>query len=83
MKYKVRYGYRIQMNPVNSIRGKLKIQLEVDAKLVIGKFLMATGPLNIKGIENSTIYIGDNCFFNHNCSITSCVNITIGNKCNM
>ena len=71
------------MSPVNSIRGKLNLQLEKSARLEIGKFLMVTGPLNIKGTENSIIRIGDNCFFNHNCSITASESITIGNECNI
>ena len=44
---------------------------------------MVTGPLNIKGTENSTIKIGNNCFFNHYCSITSADSITIGSECNI
>ncbi len=51
MKYKTRYGSRIQINPVNSIRGKLSIQLDKGARLEIGKFLMVTGPLYIKGTK--------------------------------
>ena len=83
LRYKIRYGGRIQMSPVNSIRGKLNIQLESGARLEIGKFMMTIGPLNIKGIENSTIRIGDNCFFNHNCSITASKSIKIGDECNI
>ena len=44
---------------------------------------MVTGPLNIKGAENSTIRIGDNCFFNYNCAISSAESIIIGNESNI
>ena len=80
---KIRYGQRIKMHIFNSIRGKLYISLENGASLKIGKFLMITGPLYIKCTENSLVEIGDNCFFNHNCSITSDEYIKIGNRCNI
>ncbi len=47
----------------------------------IGKFLMINGPVYMKGIDNSKIIIGDNCFFNHNCCIISMNSISIGNDC--
>lgn len=83
LKYKLIYGRDVQMHQINSIRGGLRIQLAKGATLEIGNFLMSTGPLNIKGINNSRIIIGDSCFFNHNCSITADESIVIGNECNI
>ena len=82
-KLKLRYGNRIKIHPINSIRGELNINLARGATIEIGKFLMTTGPLNLKGTENSKIVIGNNCFFNHNCSITADCSVHIGDECNI
>lgn len=42
--YKMRYGKRLKMNFINSIRGEIYIELFKDANLKIGKFLMSRGP---------------------------------------
>lgn len=69
------------MSWVNSIRGAVRIELLNQSTLSAGTFLMSRGPLYIKGTEGGSITIGDNCFFNHNCSLTSAYRITIGNHC--
>ncbi len=69
------------MHLINSIKGEIKIQLMEGASLSIGKFLMTTGPLYLKCTENGTLVIGDNCFFNHNCSLTCAYKIEIGHDC--
>ena len=42
---------------------------------------MTAGPFYIKCTDKAEITIGDNCFFNHNCSLTAAENIVIGNQC--
>lgn len=81
MKYKILYGSRIQMAKINSLKGKIEIDLFLDAKCRIGNFLMTAGPFYIKCTDKAEITIGDNCFFNHNCSLTAAENIVIGNQC--
>lgn len=81
MKYKVLYGSRIQMAKINSLKGRIEIDLFSDAKCRIGNFLMTAGPFYIKCTDKAEITIGDNCFFNHNCSLTAAENIVIGNQC--
>lgn len=81
MKYKILYGSRIQMAKINSLKGKIEIDLFSDAKCRIGNFLMTAGPFYIKCTDKAEITIGDNCFFNHNCSLTAAENIVIGNQC--
>ena len=44
---------------------------------------MADGPLYIKCKEGAHLSIGNNVFFNHNCSITVHRSITIGDGCNI
>lgn len=81
IKYKLLYRSRINLKWINSIRGKVLIELLDNSNLSIGNFLMSRGPLYIKGVKEGKISIGDNCFFNHNCSITSAYRVSIGNFC--
>ena len=81
MKYKILYGSRIQMAKINSLKGRIEIDLFSDAKCRIGNFLMTAGPFYIKCTDKAEITIGDNCFFSHNCSLTAAENIVIGNQC--
>ena len=81
MKYKILYGSRIQMAKINSLKGRIEIDLFSDAKCRIGNFLMTAGPFYIKCTDKAEITIGANCFFNHNCSLTAAENIVIGNQC--
>lgn len=81
LKYKLRYRGRMSMDFINSIKGSLNIDLFQNAKCSVGKFLMTSGPFYIKCTENAELTIGDNCFFNHNCSLTSAEHIEIGNNC--
>ena len=81
MKYKILYGSRIQMAKINSLKGRIEIDLFPDTKCRIGNFLMTAGPFYIKCTDKAEITIGDNCFFNHNCSLTAAENIVIGNQC--
>ena len=81
MKYKILYGSRIQMAKINSLKGRIEIDLFSDAKCRIGNFLMTAGPFYIKCTDKAEITIGDNCFFNHNCRLTAAENIVIGNQC--
>lgn len=83
VKYKVKYGNRLHINTINSIRGKLSIDLSDNCALFIGRFLMIQGPLYLKVLDGAELRIGDRCFFNHNCSITCAERVTIGNECNI
>ena len=66
---------------VNSIRGALKVEIISGGHIEIGRFLMSRGPLYLKSVNSGKLKIGENVFFNHNCSITCSENITIGNHC--
>lgn len=80
-KYKLLYRNRIRLHLINSIKGKINILLKGKSTCSIGKFLMTDGPLYLKADGNSNILIGDNCYFNHNCSITSLEEVIIGDNC--
>lgn len=79
--FKVKFGKRIGIHLINSIRGKLNIELFDGAKINIGKFLMTRGPLYLKCTKDAYVKIGEECFFNNNCSITAAEKIIIGNQC--
>lgn len=81
IKYKLLYRNRIKIHLINSIKGKISIVLKEKSTCSIGRFLMTDGPLYLKADGSSNILIGDNCYFNHNCSITSLDEIIIGNNC--
>ena len=81
-RYKISYGNRLKMSPVNSMRGGDSVELFSNAWCSIGKFLMSRGPLlYIKCTVGVEIKIGDGCFFNNNCSITATDSVIIGNHC--
>lgn len=63
---KLKYGKKIQIHMMNSIRGKFIIDLQSKSKLKIGTFLMSQGPLYLKAVDNGQIIIGNNVFLNHN-----------------
>lgn len=79
----VRYGTALKIHVLNSVRGKLIIDLFPGSKLEIGHFLMSAGPFYIKCTEQAHCEIGNRVFFNHNCSITCSEKIVIGNNCNI
>ena len=81
IKYKLLYRKKVEMSIVNSIKGKFRLEVFRGSKITIGKFLMTRGPMYIKCTDEAKITIGNRCFFNHNCSITSAESITIGNNC--
>lgn len=79
--FKIQFQEKIDLHLINSIRGKIKIELLDNAKMSIGRFLMTRGPLYLKCTQDAMIEIGKECFFNNNCSITAAEKIVIGNQC--
>lgn len=74
------YG-KVQATWINSIRGALKTEIIGDGHITIGRFLMSKGPLYLKSVNGGNLTIGENVFFNHNCSLTCAESIVIGNNC--
>lgn len=81
MLIKLLYRNKAKMHIVNAIRGRVYVELMNKSSMFVGRFLMSRGPLYIKFMENAQLRIGDNVFFNHNCSITCAQKIEIGNNC--
>ena len=61
---------KFQATWVNSIRGAFKTEVIGNGSITIGRFLMSRGPLYLKSVNDGKLTIGDDVFFNHNCSIT-------------
>lgn len=78
---KVRTHGKMQSTWVNSIRGAFKPEIVGRGRITIGRFLMSRGPLYLKSVDGGQLTIGENVFFNHNCSITCAESIVIGNHC--
>ncbi len=79
--YKISYLNKIKISVFNIINGKFSIIIKNNGKIEVGKKICIDGPLYFKSIENGKIIVGNNCYFNHNCSITSLKKIFIGNDC--
>ena len=78
---KIKYGRNLKISLVNSLKGKIQIEIMDNAKIEIGKFLMTRGPLYLKCLNVGSLIIGDHVFLNHNCSITCADRIEIGSHC--
>lgn len=67
--------------PVRQLIGKWStIEVSKKGKLSIGNKLFTRTGFHIV-VDGGICKIGNNCFFNHNCSITCLENVFIGNKC--
>lgn len=51
------------------------------ASITIGKLLATRSNVEIRAFDSGKVTIGDNCFFNNNCSIACSEKIVIGNNC--
>nr|WP_321152437.1 acyltransferase [uncultured Acetatifactor sp.] len=78
---KARYGKRVDIKLWNSLRGKVSLWIDGNSKITWGDFLMLLGPIYMKAVHGGNIVIGNRCFFNRNCSITSVGTISIGEQC--
>lgn len=78
---KIRTYGKFRATWINSIRGVFKTEIVGSGYIAIGHFLMSKGPLYLKSVKGGKMTIGENVFFNHNCSITCAERIVIGNDC--
>lgn len=78
---KISTCWKFRSTWINSIRGALITEIIGDGRITIGRFLMSRGPLYLKSVNGGKLTIGENVFFNHNCSITCAESIIIGSHC--
>lgn len=72
---------KIHSTWINSLREAFKAEIIGDGTISIGEFLMSRGLIYLKSVNGGNLSIGENVFFNHNCSITCADEIKIGNHC--
>lgn len=78
---KLKFFYRINISSLCWARGRFELLKDKTSSCDIGNQITTLGPMYIKCLNNSKLKIGNNCFFNHNCSITCAGEITIGDGC--
>lgn len=66
------------INRIRIVLTKLILKLTYSSKLTFGERIYWRKGLKIIIKNNGKINIGDNCFFNYNCSITCLSNVEIG-----
>ena len=78
--WKVLYGNKVDCRfPV--AMENVKIEKDQKSRIKIGKKTQNRGPLYLICQGGGSIDIGEHCFFNVNCSLTSMMEIKIGNYC--
>ena len=81
VKWKCQICKRVSIGKAPTFDGKMKIMVEPSSSIVIGDRLHIRGPFYLKALMGGKIEIGDECFFNHNCSITCINKVKIGSHC--
>lgn len=72
---------KFQSTWINSIKGAFKTEIIGNGRIIVGHFLMSRGPRYLKSVNGGKMTIGENVFFNHNCSLICAESIVIGNHC--
>lgn len=79
--YKITYRNKLTFLNLPRFGIGTKIYIKgIKSKIILGMGFKSRNYLNLRVI-NSKLVIGDNVFFNNNCSITCLESITIGNNC--
>ena len=73
--YKVLYTSRIKFNGMPIMNSSFKISTKKNAKINIGKKFRARNNISFRVYESARLNLGDNVFFNDNCSINCQENI--------
>jgi len=78
--WKIKFRSKIQTSIFGLYTRGLKIEIVKNGKIILGRNIKNRGVLNFIS-DAGKLQIGDNCFFNSNCSLTAMKEITIGNNC--
>ena len=78
---KLFYSKRFKLNGKIKSKGFLNIELSKNSLLVISGNLTLQKDVLIAVRKDAKLYIGNNCFFNRNCSIVCREGINIQNDC--
>lgn len=66
---------------INTILNIIRIKVLYKNRIFFGKNITIRGKLNVRISKDAYIKIGNNCFFNNNCSINAKKSIVIGDNC--
>lgn len=78
--YKVIYNKRIKISSIPKINKGAKFAIKKGSKIHIGKGLRCRNNFSVRVYDSGILKIGNNCFFNDNCSINCRENIKIGDN---
>lgn len=79
--WKILYKNRFHLNSyVQSLGPGCQVRISKKGRVALGKETVSRGGLVLRA-EDGRIVIGDKCFFNSNCSITSMGEVKIGKGC--
>lgn len=78
--FKLLYFNRLKFKSIPKINGSTKIAIKKSSKLLLGKKFRSRNNVSIRIYNKGCVIIGNNCFFNDNCSISCQKQITIGNN---
>ena len=78
--YKIFYFSRISFCSLPKMNWNFKIAIKKGSKLKIGKNFKTRNNMSFRIYNKGKVKIGNNCFFNDNCSINCQQNIEIGNN---
>lgn len=79
--YKIIYPVRVYFHFIPKMNCNFKLAIKKGSKLMIGKNFRARNNIKFRIYDEGTVKIGNNCFFNDNCSINCQKSIIIGNNC--
>ena len=76
---KLRFGSRFKAGAVQTF-DRLFVEIYKGGHITLGSYNQCRGSLHLVS-DGGSIVIGDHCFFNTGCCITSTESVTIGNSC--
>ncbi|MGE7307315.1 acyltransferase [Priestia megaterium] len=77
---KLFYGNKLKFKLLQLLGKSCSVQIRGNGRVNFGRKLYTRSNFHLL-VENGKCDIGNNCFFNHNCSITCIEDIKIGDRC--
>lgn len=78
--FKILYFSRITFESIPKMNSSFKIAIKKGSKLSIGHNLRTRNNVSFRIYNEGKVFIGNDCFFNDNCSINCQKNIKIGDR---
>lgn len=78
--YKIFCFPRISFKTIPRVNWNFKMAIKKNSKLIFGKKFRSRNNVSFRVYDNGIVNIGNNCFFNDNCSVNCQRKIIIGNN---